>query len=258
MGKKVFTTVIGDRKAAAARLAEITGKKAVYTRAPRFAYQVGGIFIERDGTVTALKGADLDPLRTLADEGLCEALVDQTQGDGQKHGQEPDTARTMPDTADSEATGLCISLPLAAVGVGNLTRLLEAKGSLIKKALGADDLRFRINEEDQTVEFPWWNELPDAVVQRDEVIAYTTFISLLCKMSREAKRVTAKEAEVENEKYAFRCFLLRLGFIGNEYKGMRKVLLRRLSGSAAFVTKDKADAFSAVQKAKRDAAKEEW
>lgn len=167
-----------------------------------------------------------------------------------------ETAEADQEPAD-EATGLCISLPLAAVGVENLTRLLEAKGSLIKKALGADDIRFRINEEDQTVEFPWWNDLPDAVVERDEVIAYTTFISLLCKMSREAKRVTAKEAEVENEKYAFRCFLLRLGFIGNEYKGMRKVLLRRLSGSAAFVTKDKADAFSAVQKAKRDAAKKE-
>lgn len=176
--------------------------------------------------------------------------------DGQEHGQEPDTARTGADKADSKATGLCISLPLAAVGVGNLTRLLEAKGSLIKKALGADDIRIRINEEQQTVEFPWWNELPDAVVERDEVIAYTTFISLLCKMSREAKRVTAKETSVDSEKYAFRCFLLRLGFIGNEYKGMRKVLLRRLSGSAAFVTKDKADAFSAAQKAKRDAAKE--
>lgn len=179
--------------------------------------------------------------------------------------QEPET-KPAQETAEAdqeaaqepadEATGLCISLPLAAVGVGNLTRLLEAKGSLIKKALGADDIRIRINEEQQTVEFPWWNELPDAVVERDEVIAYTTFISLLCKMSREAKRVTAKEASVDSEKYAFRCFLLRLGFIGPEYKTARKILLRRLSGSAAFVTKDKADEFSAAQKAKRDAAKE--
>lgn len=247
--------VTGNRKAAADRLAEITGQEAIYTRAPRFAYQVGGIFIERDGTVTAMKGADMDPLRKLADEGLCEALVEQTQGDGQKHGQEADKARTMPDKADSEFTGLCISLPLASVGVGNLTRLLEAKGSLIKKALGADDIRFVINEKEQTVEFPWWNELPDAVVERDEILAYTAFISLLCKMSREAKRVTAKEASVDSEKYAFRCFLLRLGFIGPEYKTARKILLKRLSGSAGFATSDKADAFSAAQKAKRDAAK---
>jgi hypothetical protein len=39
---------------------------------------------------------------------------------------------------------------------------------------------------------------------------------------------------VENEKYTFRCFLLRLGFIGEEYKETRKVLLKNLSGSSAF------------------------
>ena len=37
-----------------------------------------------------------------------------------------------------------------------------------------------------------------------------------------------------NEKYTFRCFLLRLGFIGPEYKDERKILLRNLSGSSAY------------------------
>ena len=53
-------------------------------------------------------------------------------------------------------------------------------------------------------------------------------------MSKEQKRITASEKEVENEKYAFRCFLLRLGFIGTEYKTDRKILLQNLSGSSAF------------------------
>ena len=53
-------------------------------------------------------------------------------------------------------------------------------------------------------------------------------------MSRNAKRVTATEKPVDNEKYAFRCFLLRLGFIGSEYKAERKILLKNLSGSSAF------------------------
>ena len=48
--------------------------------------------------------------------------------------------------------------------------------------------------------------------------------------------VTAKEKETDNPKYAFRCFLLRLGFIGDEYKADRKILLRNLSGSSAFRT----------------------
>ena len=53
-------------------------------------------------------------------------------------------------------------------------------------------------------------------------------------MSKEQKRISPTEKEVTNEKYAFRCFLLRLGFIGNEYKAERKILLRNLSGSSAF------------------------
>ena len=53
-------------------------------------------------------------------------------------------------------------------------------------------------------------------------------------MSVTQKRITATEKPVDNEKYAFRCFLLRLGFIGNEYKTQRKILLRNLTGSSAF------------------------
>lgn len=53
-------------------------------------------------------------------------------------------------------------------------------------------------------------------------------------MSKEQKRITATEKTVDNEKYAFRCFLLRLGFIGDEYKADRKILLKNLKGSSAF------------------------
>ena len=60
------------------------------------------------------------------------------------------------------------------------------------------------------------------------------FVTALCERAKKAKRITAKQRTVENEKYAFRCFLLRLGFIGTEYKKDRKILLKNLSGSAAF------------------------
>lgn len=53
-------------------------------------------------------------------------------------------------------------------------------------------------------------------------------------MARNQKRITAKEKPTDNDKYAFRCFLLRLGFIGTEFKDERKVLLRSLSGNSAF------------------------
>ena len=64
--------------------------------------------------------------------------------------------------------------------------------------------------------------------------AYDTFICKLCEMARNQKRVNAAEKSTDNEKYAFRCFLLRLGFIGAEYKTARKILLKNLSGSSAF------------------------
>ena len=53
-------------------------------------------------------------------------------------------------------------------------------------------------------------------------------------MARNQKRITAKEKVTDNDKYAFRCFLLRLGFIGAEFKDERKILLRSLSGNSAF------------------------
>ena len=68
----------------------------------------------------------------------------------------------------------------------------------------------------------------------DEVKAYTDFIGKLCEFSANAKRVSMKEKAVDNEKYAFRCFLLRLGFIGADFKTDRKILLRNLDGSSAF------------------------
>ena len=110
----------------------------------------------------------------------------------------------------------------------NLKALLTAKGALIKKALRVDSLPLEIT--DTQVSFPWLLPAPSA----DETAAYETFICKLCEMARNQKRVTASEKPADNEKYAFRCFLLRLGFIGDEYKAARKTLLRNLSGNGAF------------------------
>lgn len=61
-------------------------------------------------------------------------------------------------------------------------------------------------------------------------------------MARNAKRVTAKVHPNDNAKYAMRCFLLRLGFIGEEYKETRKILLRNLAGSSAFRSGQRSEA----------------
>ena len=86
-----------------------------------------------------------------------------------------------------------------------------------------------IEVTESTVRFPWFSDC-----SADESKAYTHFVSALYDLAANAKRVTAKERETYNDKYAFRCFLLLLGFIGSEYKTERKILLRNLTGSSAF------------------------
>ena len=131
-------------------------------------------------------------------------------------------------TEDAEKIDYTISIPLEHVDCGKLTRLLEVKGDLIKKALGIDELPIKIDEE--KVSFPWFRIEPEY----ETCQAAAELVVALCKMSKDQKRITAQKKEVHNEKYAFRCFLLRLGFIGKEYKEIRKTLLSNLSGNAAF------------------------
>ena len=67
-----FIILQGDKKTVRARLEQITGDKAKYTMAPRFAHVLRGIFLERDGSVTAEEGADLNLCRML-EAGACPA-----------------------------------------------------------------------------------------------------------------------------------------------------------------------------------------
>ncbi len=157
-------------------------------------------------------------LRQLADRGF----VPENMETAEEENEEPE------ETPESENVALTVAIPLDKVKVGNLTNLLEAKGYLIKKALGIEDIRIELDEE--KVSFPWFTQLPDA----EKLKAYQNFIAALCRMSLEQKRINATEKKAENEKYAFRCFLLRLGFIGEAYKQDRKILLKNLNGSSAF------------------------
>ena len=130
-----------------------------------------------------------------------------------------------------EDVRLIIQMPresFTEIALDNLKGLVESKETLIKKALDTDSIPIIVNEE--FVTFPWFQSECSA----EEVKAYTHFVTALCEMAKKQTRVNSTEKSVENEKYAFRCFLLRLGFIGPEYKTERKILLSKLSGSSAF------------------------
>ena len=144
---------------------------------------------------------------------------------------EPSERQTTPlpqeNATQGETAALTVQIPRDKVNTENLMKLLQGKESLIKKALDIPSIPVIVKED--VVEFPWFNTIGEK-----EVKAYTHFISAICQLSIAAKRVSMTAKPVTNEKYAFRCFLLRLGFIGTEYKEERKILLKNLTGSAAF------------------------
>ena len=224
-----FNVTGTERKALVTAIGKILEVRPKYLGMPTAAYKVDCFCIDKNGTVEFDEKVGSEKieilLEQLAKQGF--ARVEQEANTSVlKETMANDIAETD-TTPQSENVGLTVAMPLESVNINNLTKLLVAKGSLIKKALGVDEIPVKTSEE--KILFPWFSEL-----DRDTTKAYTNFISALCKMSKEQKRITAKEKAVDNEKYAFRCFLLRLGFIGAEYKEERKILLKNLKGNSAF------------------------
>ena len=204
-----------ERKRLVQCISQWLGCEPNYLGAPSFAYQVDSFTIEKNGSLTFDDAADSEVI-----ERLLQHIYDE--------GFDIDQSRTEDE---EEPAQVCISLPrsrLTDSSLENLRAILTAKGGLIQKASGVRSLPVEVMED--KVSFPWFSEMPTP----EELSAYEMFICKLCEMAGNQKRITAKEKAVDNEKYAFRCFLLRLGFIGTEHKQTRKILLRNLMGSSAF------------------------
>ena len=207
-----------SRKAMVTAIEKEIGGKARYLGVPSCAYEIGNYTVGRNGELEFGDFDDIDEVAPIVDACVMATGITPAEWEENKDAEETETEGAME---------LTVTIPFAKVNVGNLTSLLDAKGSLIKDALGITDLRFEMNED--SVSFPWFSK-----VEPEEAMTYTKFITAICEMTMKQKRITAKPKENENEKYAFRCFLLRLGFIGDEYKADRKLLLSKLNGSSAF------------------------
>ena len=104
-----------ERKTIAARLGELTGMQPFYTRAPRYAYEVGPYTIDRDGDLFVdEEQADADILTALMNEGLItggEVVGDanerepDTESDGMQEAREiQDGAGESEEIEDPEST----------------------------------------------------------------------------------------------------------------------------------------------------------
>ena len=64
--------------------------------------------------------------------------------------------------------------------------------------------------------------------------SYIQLCLALSQMAKEVRSASCKPQQNENPKYAMRTWLLRLGFIGDEFKTARELYTKRLDGDAAF------------------------
>ena len=207
-----FTAAGAERKKLASRIAEYEGVEAQYLGAPSFAYAAGRCKVLKDGTIET-EGEDSELLTFL--EGL----------GGVSEPTETDCAET------EDAARISIRLPahdMTERQIQNVFDMVESKKTLIKKSIGADDLPITL--EDGKLCFDWFST--DSTSEERQ--AYMALVCGIRSLAMTLHRVNRRETEVPNEKYAFRCFLLRLGMVGNDSKAQRKILLKNLSGSSAW------------------------
>ena len=265
-----------NRKEAAARLAEITGAESRYTRVPRCAYEVGPYTIEKDGSITIAEDADLAPLQALADEGLVEPF-------------EAPATEPAAEEAEAEPINLTVEVPMKhhnGATLRNLINLIYTRAGLLNKALGTG---FRVDEEliealkddactlttesllqairdfeaehgkaidglTFTPEGITFSSLPETT-DAEKLRTFTILAGMMNKQALDQKRIQAKAVNDENEKYALRIWLTRLGMNGSEFKEARKVLMANLTGHCAFRTPAEEAKWKARQAEKREALK---
>ena len=211
-----FTLESKQRPKLAQEIGKILGTASHYERVPSCAYDIAGYRLDKEGVLHIPEGAE---------SKMVEYLIRQLRENGFQ-----DDAEVIEDVAVQQDK-LTIAVPreiYTDTALENLQKIIANKQILFQRAFRTDSTEIGITKE--KINFTWFPYTTDV----DEIAAYTQFISRLCDMARDAKRVSSKPTETDNDKYAFRCFLLRLGFIGKEYKTARKILLRNLAGNSVF------------------------
>ena len=196
-----------NRKALVKAISEILEISAEYQYMPTCAYKIGEYY-------TVTKEGNLE-ISDSADSKEKEYLMEELKNRGYDIPTENRLTIQMPADFFDERT------------LGNLQQICENKATLFKAAFQTDSLD--IISSDEKVEFPWFT-----VEQDGDADAYCTFISMLCEFAKNQSRINRKPDTSDNPKYTMRCFLIRLGMVGAEFKAARKAILRNLTGNSAF------------------------
>jgi len=234
MNEYKFNVKGAERKALVEAMSEILRWTPVYKGAPSFAYAVENYIIDKHGTVTgeydqtlfaALAERGYEPEASAPETPVEEAAPEiETPAD-------PAPMESPETTAEPETDRLTIEVPVLGFTpehIENLNKMVLAKESLLKKALGLDALPIRMGLD--VLQFSWFPAEPS-----ENADCYAQFIEALCETAKSKKRVTAKAQEnFENEKFALRVWMIGLGLIGKEYGKIRKLMMANLSGDSSW------------------------
>ena len=190
-----------ERKFIAAVVGEAIGDSSHYTGVPACVYQIGRWTLDKE---SVLHSPELEESEFPSVRQVLSALQAGFQTEGF-------LAVTIPDMEEQASK--------------NFRNILKSKQQLLKNALQSDK-EIQLDENSLSCFY--------ATLDADTILAYIALTVKLCDLAKTLRYASPVERPVENQKYAFRCFLLRLGFIGKKYKTERKILLAPLEGNTAF------------------------
>lgn len=256
-----------ERKRLAQALGEALLVEPVYTKAPTFAYVVDNYTIDKTGTISCPDSTTSETVAKIIDKLTGEGFVPKISGDDVPTAIQANTpdiapkaeAEAMPETeatgADAGAktpetaektaevnpftektsaedeTKLTVSIPrdkLPDEALARLRTMVSNKDVLFKRALLADALPIEVSEDQ--VSFPWFT----LTGMTGEAEAYAQFITYLCKMATEQTRVLDRPYDGDNDRFAMRIFMVRLGMKGAQFALARKLMMKNLTGNSGW------------------------
>ena len=171
--------------------------------------------------------------KEMTEEEMAAAMAEQDRLIAEAAAQQAEREQKAEAQEEDFIDRLSVSLPndIDEHARHNLDAAIAGKATLLKAAFNTESLAY--DEDEKKLTFPWFRySSPESMT--DETNAYMLFLTKLVAYAKDVKRVTVKDKTVDNPRYAFRCFLLRLGFIGQEYKTARKILMRNLAGNSSW------------------------
>ena len=237
MSRYSFTVTGIERKAAVQIITKVTNQASTYAGPPSFAYVIGNITIDRDGIIEAPVDEALENILTalskngvIADVGFNITMKDHTGVSLRNLVNIISSKEKLLNRALGRNGEIIPGALVEAINAASIVGVEDFDNAI--KGLESGGINFDFNN--MIIKYGFYN--PDMNV--DTIKAYEVLSILIDEQSRKLKHASYRKKEVDNEKYAMRCWLLRLGMIGVEYKTSRKILLGKLTGNCSFRTEE--------------------